>query len=58
MLINVSGRGGRGDTAAFTAAYAATKAGVMVFTKSLAEEHKRDPISVLIFMPGMVDPDF
>jgi len=58
VLINVSGRGGRGDTAAFTAAYAATKAGVMVFTKSLAEEHKSDPISVLVFMPGMVDTDF
>jgi len=58
VLINVSGRGGRGDTSAFTAAYAATKAGVMVFTKSLAEEHKGDPISVLVFMPGMVDTDF
>lgn len=58
VLINVSGRGGRGDTAAFTAAYAATKAGVMVFTRSLAEEHKGDPISVLVFMPGMVDTDF
>jgi len=58
VLINVSGRGGRGDTAAFTAAYAATKAGIMVFTKSLAAEHKGDPVSVLAFMPGMVDTDF
>jgi NAD(P)-dependent dehydrogenase (short-subunit alcohol dehydrogenase family) len=58
VLINVSGRGGRGDTAAFTAAYAATKAAIMVFTKSLAAEHKGDPISVLAFMPGMVDTDF
>lgn len=58
VLINVSGRGGRGDTAAFTAAYAATKAGVMVFTRSLAEEHRNDPVSVLVFMPGMVDTDF
>jgi NAD(P)-dependent dehydrogenase (short-subunit alcohol dehydrogenase family) len=58
VLINVSGRGGRGDTASYTAAYAATKAGVMVFTKSLAEEHKADPVSVLVFMPGMVDTDF
>jgi NAD(P)-dependent dehydrogenase (short-subunit alcohol dehydrogenase family) len=58
VLINVSGRGGRGDTAAFTAAYAATKAAVMVFTKSLAAEHTGDPISVLAFMPGMVDTDF
>lgn len=58
VLINVSGRGGRGDTAAYTAAYAATKAGVMVFTKSLADEHKADPVSILVFMPGMVDTDF
>jgi NAD(P)-dependent dehydrogenase (short-subunit alcohol dehydrogenase family) len=58
VLVNVSGRGGRGDAAAFTAAYAATKAGVMVFTKSLAAEHKRDPISIMVFMPGMVDTDF
>ncbi len=58
LLINVSGRGGRGDTAAYTAAYAATKAGVMVFTKSLAAEHKDDPVSILVFMPGMVDTDF
>jgi len=58
VLINVSGRGGRGDSAAFTAAYAATKAGVMVFTKSLADEHTSDPVSILVFMPGMVDTDF
>jgi NAD(P)-dependent dehydrogenase (short-subunit alcohol dehydrogenase family) len=58
VLINVSGRGGRGDTASYTAAYAGTKAGVMVFTKSLAEEHRGDPVSILVFMPGMVDTDF
>lgn len=58
VLINVSGRGGRGDAAAYTAAYAATKAGVMVFTKSLADEHRSDPVSILVFMPGMVDTDF
>lgn len=58
VLINVSGRGGRGDAAAYTSAYAATKAGVMVFTKSLAAEHHDDPVSILVFMPGMVDTDF
>ncbi|MDF1542303.1 MAG: SDR family NAD(P)-dependent oxidoreductase [Anaerosomatales bacterium] len=58
VLINVSGRGGRGDVAAYTAAYAATKAGVMVFTRSLAAEHRSDPVSILVFMPGMVDTDF
>lgn len=58
VLINVSGRGGRGDTAAYTSAYAATKAGVMVFTKSLAAEHRSDPVSIMVFMPGMVETDF
>jgi NAD(P)-dependent dehydrogenase (short-subunit alcohol dehydrogenase family) len=58
LLVNVSGRGGRGDAAAYTAAYAATKAGVMAFTKSLAAEHKADPVSIMVFMPGMVDTDF
>lgn len=57
-LVNVSGRGGRGDTAAYTAAYAATKAGIMAFTKSLAAEHKTEPVSIVVFMPGMVDTDF
>jgi NAD(P)-dependent dehydrogenase (short-subunit alcohol dehydrogenase family) len=58
LLVNVSGRGGRGDVAAYTAAYAATKAGVMAFTRSLAAEHTADPVSILVFMPGMVDTDF
>lgn len=58
VLINVSGRGARGDAAAYTAAYAATKAGVMAFTRSLADEHRDDLVSVLVFMPGMVDTDF
>lgn len=58
VLINVSGRGGRGEAAAYTAAYAATKAGVMAFTKSLAAEHASEPVSVVVFMPGMVDTDF
>lgn len=58
VLVNVSGRGGRGDPGAYTSAYAATKAGVMVFTKSLAAEHRNDPVSILVFMPGMVETDF
>jgi NAD(P)-dependent dehydrogenase (short-subunit alcohol dehydrogenase family) len=58
VLINVSGRGARGGAAPYTAAYASTKAGVMAFTRSLAGEHKADPVSVLAFMPGMVDTDF
>lgn len=58
VLVNVSGRGADGRSAAFTAAYAATKAGVMAFTRSLAEEARHDPVAILAFMPGMVDTDF
>jgi 3-oxoacyl-[acyl-carrier protein] reductase len=56
VLINVSGRGGREEAAAYTAAYAATKAGVTVFTKSLAAEHRSDPVSILVLMPGWSTP--
>lgn len=58
VLINVSGRGGDGRPGAYTAAYTATKAGITVFTKSLAAEHATDPVSIIAFMPGMVDTDF
>jgi NAD(P)-dependent dehydrogenase (short-subunit alcohol dehydrogenase family) len=58
VLINVSGRGANGKPAPYTAGYAATKAGVSVFTASLAAEHKAEPVSILTFMPGMVDTEF
>ena len=58
VLINISGKGGRGDATPFMATYAATKAAVSSLTKSLAQEHKDHPISVHSVVPGMVDTDF
>jgi NAD(P)-dependent dehydrogenase (short-subunit alcohol dehydrogenase family) len=59
ILVNVSGRGGRGDATPYTAAYGATKAAVLQLTRSLAAENKRHPnISVHALLPGMVDTDF
>ena len=58
ILINISGKGGRGDASPFMAAYGATKAAVTSLTKSLAEEYKDHPISVHSVLPGMVETDF
>lgn len=58
ILINMSGRGGGGDPAPYTAVYACTKAAVTSFTKSLAEENRSAPISIHAVMPGMVATDF
>jgi glucose 1-dehydrogenase len=58
LLVNMSGRGGRGDPAPFLTTYAATKAAVVSLTKSLAAEYKGRPISIHSFLPGMVATDF
>jgi NAD(P)-dependent dehydrogenase (short-subunit alcohol dehydrogenase family) len=59
ILVNISGRGGRGDATAYTAAYGATKAAVLQLTKSLAAENKRYVnVSVHALLPGMVETDF
>lgn len=58
ILVNISGKGGRGDAAPFMAAYAATKAAVSSLTKSLAQEYKDQPISIHSVVPGMVATDF
>lgn len=58
ILVNMSGRGGRGDTTPYTAVYGATKAAVRQFTLSLAAENRGQPISIHGFLPGMVDTDF
>lgn len=58
-LVNVSGRGGRGDATRYTAAYGATKAAILQLTKSLAAENRRfGRVSVHALMPGMVETDF
>jgi NAD(P)-dependent dehydrogenase (short-subunit alcohol dehydrogenase family) len=59
VLVNVSGRGGRGDATPYTAAYGATKAAVLQFTLSLARENRRHRnVSIHVLLPGMVDTDF
>jgi glucose 1-dehydrogenase len=58
ILINVSGKGGRGSASPNLAVYAATKAAVSSLTKSLAEENKSQPVSIHTLMPGMVETDF
>ena len=58
ILINMSGKGGRCETAPFLTTYAATKAAVTSFTKSLASENKNYPISIHAVIPGMVATDF
>jgi len=58
ILINMSGRGGHSDHAAFMAPYTATKAAITTFTKSLAEENAGHTISIHSVVPGMVKTDF
>ncbi|HEY3317610.1 MAG TPA: SDR family oxidoreductase [Coriobacteriia bacterium] len=59
ILVNVSGRGGRGDATPYTAAYGATKAAVLQLTRSLAAENRRHgKVSVHALLPGMVETDF
>jgi len=58
-LMNMCGRGWKGEGTPFTTAYAASKAAIASLTKSLAAENKDRPnVSVNAFVPGMVDTDF
>ncbi len=58
ILVNMSGKGGRGDPSPHLTTYAATKAAVISLTKSLALENKGHPISIHAVLPGMVATDF
>lgn len=58
ILINMSGRGGKGDHSAFMVPYTATKAAITTMTKSLAEESSGYAISIHSVVPGMVKTDF
>jgi NAD(P)-dependent dehydrogenase (short-subunit alcohol dehydrogenase family) len=58
ILINISGKGGRGDASPFMTVYAATKAAVTSLTRSLAQENKGRPLSIHSVVPGMVATDF
>lgn len=57
VLLNMSGKGGRGNPAPFLTTYAATKAAVISLTKSLAAEYKGRPVSIHAVLPGMVATD-
>jgi len=58
VIINMTGRGGKGDAPPFLTTYAATKAAVTSLTKSLAKENKGKPVSIHCLSPGMVETDF
>ena len=58
ILINMSGKGGRGESSPFLATYSATKAAITNLTKSLAQENRAYPISIHSVIPGMVATDF
>jgi NAD(P)-dependent dehydrogenase (short-subunit alcohol dehydrogenase family) len=58
VVINMSGRGGKGEASPWTALYAATKAAVTSLTRSLAAENKGSGISIHAVIPGMVATDF
>jgi NAD(P)-dependent dehydrogenase (short-subunit alcohol dehydrogenase family) len=58
-LMNLCGRGWKGDATPYTTAYGASKAAVASLTRSLAAENKEHRnVSVNAFVPGMVDTDF
>lgn len=58
VLLNMSGRGYRGEATPYTALYAATKTAVTSLTRSLAAENRTRPVSVHALVPGMVETDF
>ena len=54
VIINMVGMGWKGNPAAYSTPYAASKAAVASLTKSLAKENKDAPISIHAVAPGMV----
>jgi NAD(P)-dependent dehydrogenase (short-subunit alcohol dehydrogenase family) len=58
-LMNVAGRGWKGEATPYTTAYGASKAAIASLTRSLAAENRDCAnLSVNAFVPGMVDTDF
>lgn len=57
-LMNMAGRGYRGEATPHTAAYTATKAAIASLTRSLAAESTDSKATVIGFVPGMVATDF
>ena len=58
IIINMSGRGGRGEASPYLSVYAATKAAVSSLTRSLAKEYRKQHLSINSVIPGMVETDF
>jgi NAD(P)-dependent dehydrogenase (short-subunit alcohol dehydrogenase family) len=59
VLLNMCGRGYRGEATPHTSAYTATKTAVASLTRSLAEENTDRPdVHVHALVPGMVATDF
>lgn len=58
IIINLSGKGSRGEASPFMATYASTKIAIVMLTKSLAKENRGYPLSIHAVTPGMVDTDF
>ena len=58
VLLNMSGRGYKGEATPYTAAYAATKTAIASLSRSLARENRGVPVSVHALVPGMVATDF
>jgi NAD(P)-dependent dehydrogenase (short-subunit alcohol dehydrogenase family) len=58
VLMNMAGRGYRGEATPHTAAYTATKAAIASLTRSLAAESEDSKAIVVGFVPGMVATDF
>ena len=59
VLLNLIGRGWKGEATPHTAAYAATKTAIASLTRSLAAENRDCPgVHVHALVPGMVPTDF
>jgi NAD(P)-dependent dehydrogenase (short-subunit alcohol dehydrogenase family) len=59
LVVNMCGRGSRGETAEFGAPYAATKAALASLTRSMAAENADAPLIRIVGMiPGMVPTAF
>jgi NAD(P)-dependent dehydrogenase (short-subunit alcohol dehydrogenase family) len=57
-ILNLTGRGHKGEPTPHTALYAATKTAIASLTGSVAAENRRFPVSVNALVPGMVATDF
>ncbi|MBI5232500.1 MAG: SDR family oxidoreductase [Coriobacteriales bacterium] len=58
ILLNLVGRGYRGEPSEFMAVYAATKAAILSLTRSLAAENRDVPnLSIHALAPGMIETD-